>query len=211
MKHPWVRMAAVLLHRLRVRRQDWRSATLWVLDLETGGLDPARHPILSVGMVPVRDGAVGLGDAYYSLVRSDRPIGEESLRIHHILPGDLDEAPAAEQVLADVRERIGDGILVVHQWSVDVPFLTHGFRAVGQDPPVFVVIDTVELLLRYARRQGLVHMEQIRFSTALTEAREWFGLPRHRSHEALSDAVATAELFLVLAHRLGARRLSTLL
>ena len=211
MTHPWVRMASVLLHRLRVRRRDWRSTTLWVLDLETGGLDPREHPILSVGMVPIRDGAIGIGESYYSLVRPKRPIGDESLRIHHILPGDLEAAPQPEQVLAEVRERIADGVLVVHQWSVDVPFLTHGFRAVGEDPPVFVVIDTVDLLGRYARRHGLVNMERTRFSTALTEARAFFGLPTHRSHEALSDAVATAELFLVLAHRLDATRFAHLL
>ncbi|MDX1674868.1 MAG: exonuclease domain-containing protein, partial [Longimicrobiales bacterium] len=207
MKGSWLRMAEVFLHRLRIRRADWRRTTLWVLDLETGGLDPRTDPILSVGMVPIREGAIALGDAYYSLVASDRPIDESSLRIHHILPGDLEVAPSPADVLAEVRRRVEGGVLVVHQWSVDVPFLAHGFRALGHEPPVFAVIDTVELLRRYARRQGLVNMERTQFSTALTDAREWFGLPPHRSHEALSDAVATAELFLVLAHRLGARRL----
>lgn len=198
-------------HRLRIRRTDWRSTTLWSLDLETGGLEPRTDPILSVGMVPIRGGAIALGGGFHSLVRSVRPVAESSLRVHHILPGELEEAPRAVEVLAEVRERVEDGVVIVHQRSIDIPFLTHGFRALGQAPPVFAVIDTVELLLRYARRHGLVNMERTRFSTALAEARDWFGLPAHRAHEALSDAVATAELFLVLAHRLEARRFAHLL
>lgn len=198
-------------HRLRIRRTDWRSTTLWSLDLETGGLEPRTDPILSVGMVPIRNGAIALGGGFHSLVRSTRPVEESSLRVHHILPAELEEAPRAAEVLAEVRERVEDGVVVVHQRSIDIPFLTHGFRALGQKPPIFVVIDTVDLLIRYARRHGLVTMERTRFPTALTEARDRFGLPAHRAHEALSDAVATAELFLVLAHRLRARRIAHLL
>ena len=205
------RTAAVLFHRFRVRRTDWRRTTLWALDLETGGLDPATDPILSVGMVPIRDGAIGLGDGLHTLVRTDEAIGERSLAIHQILPGELEEAPPLDSVLSDVRDRIDRGVMIVHQRGVDVPFLVRHFRTLGQVPPVFVVVDTVELLLRYARRQGLVTMERTAFPTALDEARARFGLPPHRSHEALSDAVATAELFLVLAHRLDAKRLGALL
>ena len=208
----WLRAtAARLLHRLEIRRREWRDITLWALDLETGGLDPRTDPILSVGMVPVRDGAVAIGDAYYSLIRPSGPISESSLRIHQILPGDLEEAPAPPDVLDAIRSRVHRGVLLVHQRSVDVPFLNHAFREHERPPPLFVVVDTVELLLRYARRQGLVNMERTLFSTGLAEARERFGLPPHRAHEALSDAVATAELFLVLAHRLGARRVGAVL
>ena len=208
----WIRStASALLHRWSVRHHEWAGTTLWALDLETGGLEPETDPILSVGMVPVADGAVALGDAFHSLVHPSRPIGEASLRIHHILPGELEDAPPPASVLAEVRARIDDGVVIVHQRAVDVPFLSRAFRETGQEPPTFAVIDTVELLLRYARRQGLVTMERTRFSTGLAEARARFGLPPHRAHEALSDAVATAELFLVLAHRLGARRVGQLL
>jgi DNA polymerase-3 subunit epsilon len=36
------------------------------------------------------------------------------------------------------------------------------------------------------------------------------GLPPYQAHDALTDAVATAELFLVLRHELGARTLRDL-
>ena len=44
----------------------------------------------------------------------------------------------------------------------------------------------------------------------LADARRACGLPDYPAHDALTDAVATAELFLVLRHRLGARTLREL-
>jgi DNA polymerase-3 subunit epsilon len=71
------------------------------------------------------------------------------------------------------------------------------------------VVDTVELLLKLERRR--------RFSTPdaggdgpsinLAAARRRLGLPDYQAHDALTDAIATAELFLCLR---GALRATTL-
>lgn len=209
---PRIRYAlATLAHLVAVRREPWRERTLWCLDLETGGLDPRADPILAVGLVPIRDGVIALGEGYRALVQPGRPVSPTSLKVHHILPRDLDEAPQLEAVLPVLRARLDSAVVVVHQRSVDVPFLRWSFWAHRLDPPVFAVIDTVQLVLRYARRHGHLTPHQTEFPTGLAEARAWFGLPPHRAHEALSDAVATAELFLVLAHRLDGRRLAPFL
>ena len=48
----------------------WDVPVYWALDLETGGLDARKDPIISVGMVPVRGGVIRLGEAFLrSLVR----------------------------------------------------------------------------------------------------------------------------------------------
>ena len=46
---------------------------------------------------------------------------------------------------------------------------------------------------------------------ALDAARAHLGLPKHRAHHALADALATAELFLALRARLDASLLRHLL
>jgi DNA polymerase-3 subunit epsilon len=204
-------VVATLRHRLAIRREGWRETTVWSLDLETGGLDAATDPILSVGMVPIRDGVIALGDALHTLVRPDTVPGEASLTVHHILARDLGDAPPLPDVLPGIARRIDGGVLLVHQRRIDIPFLHQAFRRCDLELPVFAVVDTVDLLLRYARRHGLLNPERPSFPTGLADARARFGLPPHRAHEALSDAVATAELFLVLAHRLEATRLSQLL
>ncbi len=205
------RLGQGLRHRLALRRDPWRDRTLWVLDLETGGLDARKDPILSVGMVPIREGVIRLGESYHSLLRPGQPVTGASLTIHHILPDDLEDAPPPETVLPEVVSRLEAGVLIVHERRVDVPFLHAAFRAHDIEPPTLAVIDTVQLLLRFARRHGHLTPERTEFPTGLGTARARFGLPPHRAHEALSDAVATAELFLVLAHRLGATRIGSLL
>ena len=71
-------------------------------------------------------------------------------------------------------------------------------------PPV---IDTVDLLIALARRRRIrdPYLPEKLPPLNLSLARRGMGLPEYPAHDALSDALATAELFLALRTRLGAR------
>jgi DNA polymerase-3 subunit epsilon len=71
-------------------------------------------------------------------------------------------------------------------------------------------VDTAVLLLKAARRERFTRPEAPEPSLNLGQARRAAGLPDYQAHDAISDAVATAELFLVLRRRLGARTLREL-
>lgn len=189
----------------------WDAVAYWALDLETSGLDAKRDAILSVGMVPVRSGAIRWGERFESFVRPDgAPLSEEGLRAHHILPGELAGAPALSAVLEAVDARLRDGALLVHFAPLDVAFLRTAYAASGRAWPAPRVVDTVRLLEKLHHRQHHLVPHPVPLRTALPEAREDLGLPPHEGHDALSDALATAELFLVLRARLGARSLREL-
>jgi DNA polymerase-3 subunit epsilon len=192
----------------------WESITYWALDLETGGLDPRADPILSVGMLPVRQGAIRLGEGYESLVRPDeaRVIDPDSIRAHHLLPGDVREAPPLDVVLREVDRRIREGALLVHQAALDVPFLRRAYRRAGLRWPSPPVVDTVVLLLKAARRARFVDPDASDHEPELnlSKARRHLGLPDYGAHDALTDAISTAELFLVLRRQLAARTLRDL-
>jgi DNA polymerase-3 subunit epsilon len=92
----------------------WDSVTYWALDIETGGLDARRDPIIAVGMLPVRGGIIKLGEAYQTLVRPEdgREIKPESVRAHQLLKGEVSGAPPLPEVLAEVevwRTTIAEG------------------------------------------------------------------------------------------------------
>jgi DNA polymerase-3 subunit epsilon len=78
--------------------------------------------------------------------------------------------------------------------------------------PSPTVVDTVDLLVKVARRAHLARPELPADPPALNlaAAREAHGLPAYQAHDALTDALATAELFLVLRNALGARTLRDL-
>jgi DNA polymerase-3 subunit epsilon len=192
----------------------WEGVTYWALDLETGGLDAKSDPILAVGMVPIRGGAIRLAEAYASLVRPEAPQGirPDSMRAHHLVPQDVREAPALAAVLADVDVRLREGVLLVHNAALDVRFLRQAYRQTGLRWPGPTVVDTVALLLKAARRARFVDPDapEIEPELNLSAARRRVKLPEYATHDALTDAIAAAELFLVLRRRLAARTLRDL-
>jgi DNA polymerase-3 subunit epsilon len=186
-------------------RRPWDSFTYWALDLETGGLDRGRDPILAVGMVPIRGGTVRLGEAFRTLVQpGPGRIDPASVVAHQLVREEVEHAPPLERVLPEVDRRIGAGILLVHHAGIDVPFLKRDFRAVGLRWPEPRVVDTARLLRRIGRATH-PDLPDDQHPLQLARAREAYGLPEYQAHDALADAVATAELFLVLRAVLGAR------
>jgi len=193
---------------------DWDSVVYWSLDIETGGLDARRDPIIAVGMLPIRGGIIKLGEAYETLVRPEdgREIRPESVRAHQLLEAEVKEAPPLAEVLKEIDRRIREGALLVHHQAIDVQFLKRAFERQGLKWPGPPVVDTVELILKLGRKQKFLHPHQPPEGpvTNLTEARRRHGLPDYVAHDALTDAISTAELFLVLRKALNARRLRDL-
>jgi DNA polymerase III subunit epsilon len=194
----------------------WDEVAYWALDLETGGLDPRRDPVLAVGMVPLREGTVRLGEAYESLVRPTGPgdISADSVRAHQLVPRDVREAPPLDAVVREIDGRLrGGAVLLVHQAAIDVRFLRQAYRAASLSWPRPRVVDTVELLVRAARKARFIDpaAQQREPDLNLARARARYGLPDYGVHDALTDAISTAELFLVLRRTLNARKLRELL
>jgi DNA polymerase-3 subunit epsilon len=194
------------------RSPPWDSVTYWALDLETGGLDARRDPILAVGMVPIREGIVRLGEAYRTLVRPGEggSIDPESVRAHQLLWGEVQDAPPLGEVMPEIERRVREAVLLVHHQAFDVAFLQRDFKAAGVRWPSPKVVDTARLVVKIGKmaQPDLPHDMQ---PLNLTRARRVYGLPEYQEHDALTDAVATAELFLVLRKVLGARTLRDLL
>jgi DNA polymerase-3 subunit epsilon len=187
----------------------WESVVYWALDLETGGLDAKRNAVLAVGMVPIREGVIRLGEGYHTLVRPEGGggIDPESVRTHQLLWGEVQEGQPLEEVLVEVERRLREGILLVHYRGIDEAFLKRAFRQKGMTWPKPKVVDTVKLLLKVARFTAPDHPRVLNLSAA----RRRYGLPDYQAHDAFTDAVAAAELFLVLRKSLGARTLRDVL
>ncbi len=194
------------------RSPAWDEVSYWALDLETSGLDPRRHIVLSVGMVPVRSGVVRWSERWESLVRpaGGTRVSDEGLRAHHILPGELEHAPPLEDVLPGIDARLREGVALMHFAPLDLGFLKAAYAAHGRPWPKPRVVDTVDLLQKLHHRRHHLTPHPTPPRTALPEAREDFGLPSYTNHHALTDALATAELFLALRARLQARTLADL-
>jgi DNA polymerase III subunit epsilon len=194
------------------RSPPWESVVYWALDLEMGGLDARKDPILAVGMVPIRGGTVRLGEAYRTLVRpgADAHIDPDSVPAHQLLRAEVQAAPPMAEVVPEIARRLREAVLIVHHRQVDVPFLRREFRSAGLRWPSPRVVDTARLILRIGS-MALPGVPADMLPLQLGRAREEYGLPPYQAHDALTDAIATAELFLVLRKVIGARTVRDLL
>jgi DNA polymerase-3 subunit epsilon len=183
----------------------------WSIDLEMGGLDPTSDPILAVGMVPVRGGMIRLREAYRTLVRPEegRKITPASVQAHQLVWRDVQEAPQLADVVPEIDRRIREGVMLAHHASIDLAFLRRNFKRAGVAWPSPPVVDTRRLLIRSAQlRAPRVTPDAVVLN--LPRARAHYGLPEYQAHDALTDAIGTAELFLAVRIALGARTLRDL-
>ena len=179
----------------------WREAAWAVVDLETTGLDPARDEIVSVAVMPVDGGRVIPGAGIYRLVRPGRPPTADSITIHGIRPADLEDAPPLEEILDELLVALTGRLVVAHAAFVERGFLEpalagRGVRLRGD------LADT-----RLLGRAWLAEHDHgsVPARLGLTDLAERLGLPAHRPHHALGDALTTAQVFLALATHLEHR------
>lgn len=188
----------------------WREGAYCVVDLELTGLDPQRDEIISFGAVPVQGGRVVASQALYGLVRPCGELPVESVLIHGIRAADLADAPPLAQAIGPLLTAMSGRVLVVHAASVERAFLVPALRTQGvrlRGP----IIDTRVLgrlwLLERGAGPGADGRVPAPSLAALAEA---LGLPSHRPHHALGDALTTAQIFLALATHLDAAHPETI-
>jgi len=165
------------------------------LDFETTGLDLDRDHVIAYGAVPIDDGRVRVGAACSQLIRPPRPPSVRSQTIHLLREVDLAEAPETRQAASGLRATLANRFLVAWYADVEIAFLRRLFggserqwrRRVIDVRDMAIVIDGAPAGARRAR------------GYALTHTAERFGVPVSDPHDALDDALVTAQLFLVLA------------
>ena len=184
---------------------DWREVSFLVVDAEMSSLDVSTGELLSVGWVLVESGAVSLASAEHHLIRAERSVGQ-SATIHNLRDYDLIDASERDQVLGSFLEVAAGKVLVFHNAALDMAFLNKISRRYFHAPMLMPVVDTLlqeESLLR--RREQALKPGDLR----LQGCRDRYNLPHFHGHNALLDALATAELLIAMCtHRAAGKHLS---
>tara|TARA_R110002110_G_scaffold406421_1_gene626470 strand:- start:303495 stop:304169 length:675 start_codon:yes stop_codon:yes gene_type:complete len=177
---------------------DWRQISFLVVDAEMSSLDVNEGELLSVGWVVVENGAIALDSAAHYLVQAQRSVGQ-SATIHTIRDCELLDAISSVDIQARFLEAAAGRVLVFHNAALDLAYLNRLSRSQANAPILLPVVDTLlqEKALLERRGQPL-HSGDLR----LQACRDRYNLPAYPAHNALLDALATAELLLAMAsHR----------
>lgn len=187
---------AYLSHPFPDKKTNCRDAVIVALDMETTGLDPKKDEILSIGLVEIRDQGVCLKSAWHEIVRVERELTAASVVIHQITHDQAEQGRALADVLPELLTRLAGKVMLVHFKHIEQNFLDAACRKLYGAPFVIPIIDTLELGQRVFERQN--HSIQAT-DLRLFNLRPRYNLPRYKAHNALNDALATAELFLAMS------------
>lgn len=186
---------------LPLRGTDWREVEFIAIDLETTGLNPLAHEIASLGWVVVKNGVIKLNSAKHKLVRTQLGVGN-SATIHNITDTETAGGLSLKLAMTELLEVCTGKIPIFHNACLDMGFINNACMRHFHSQFITPFIDTLQLekdkVLQYADIIGPG-------SLRLHACRNRYGLPRTSAHNALEDALATAELFIAwAAHRSGA-------
>ena len=177
------------------RRTPLSQARWVVIDCETTGLDPRRDHLLSVGAIQVSSDRIQLGEAFSAHVHSPVASAAENILVHGIGADAQLAAPPPEEVMPQLA-RFVEGCIPVafHAWFDREVLQRAGLR----------------IAPRWLDLEPLAHA--LYPEKKLRTLDEWIGAfdiqPAAR-HDALLDALAAAELLLVLLARARDRRIRT--
>ncbi len=171
-----------------------------VLDFETTGLNTKKDKVLSAGFTTLKKGRIKLGESAHFYIRHTDSIADETVAIHHITEQEAAQGQPIQEIFPKLLQALDNKILVAHFADIEVGFLNQIAKSLyGTALPIYVV-DTLQIAFQMKYKE-LTHVPSNALN--LFSLRAQYGLPRYKAHNAMIDAVSTAELLLVQTDELG--------
>ncbi len=181
-------------------KTDYSKVSYLAADFEMTGLNAQSDHILSIGYVPVGQQKVVVSGAKHILISSDLGVGQSAV-IHGIHDREIEQATPVSVAMGMFLEALAGKVLLLHCAHLDMAFINQACRALYGQELLVPVVDTMALEKIRVQRQGDTGAGE---SLRLGDCRRRYHLPDYAAHNALIDAVSTAELFLAqMRYRFG--------
>ena len=178
----------------------------WVaLDCETTGLNVNTDEIISIAAVRIAGNRVMTSERLELLVRPERLVSAESVRIHQLREQDVAKGMAPELAMTELMHFIGSRPLVGYYLEFDIAMIDRALAPIlGIDMGLPQRRHEVSAMYYdYKFRQLPAHQRDrridLRFATLMND----LDLPLRNAHDALNDAVMAALAFVKLRQLLA--------
>ena len=176
------------------------------VDFEFSCMDPKTAKFMSAGWIEASASGIDISSGYYRLIRAKGNL-EQSPIIHGLTPRDIARGFHAKDMFEQIIQYADSHIWVLHNAQLDMVMLKQLSLRIGQPLPTIVCVDTMQLALYQLHKNMSVIPNG---AATLGACRERFELAPALAHNALSDALATLELWFAQMHVLDASGLTTL-
>ncbi len=163
------------------------------VDFETTGLDAKADKLLSVGFVAMENEKIKLNSCYHQIIKAKTKLEESNVIIHQITDTQKDQGQPLRLVVEKLLKALTGRVMLVHFSRIERQFLQQACFELYGLVPDFPIIDTLVIAKRqFDKRDVAYDPSELR----LASLRDKYDLPVHHGHNALNDAIATAELLL---------------
>lgn len=172
-------------------------------DTETTGLDPKKDDIISIAAVKIVNNRILSSQMFERIIKTERTMHEESIKIHHLRSCDLEEGCDIEDAIWDFLDFVGNRTLVGYYLEFDVAMINKYLR-----PMLGITLPNRQIevsALYYDQKIGLIPQGNVdlRFDVIMQD----LDLPLMSKHDARNDALMTAMIFLKLKNREKGQRI----
>jgi len=174
-------------------KRPLRETRMVVVDVESTGLDVYRDELIAIGAQRVEEARIQVGVAFDIVLHRAGHTDKENVLIHGISPTDMRKGAPPADALLDFLEFVGKAPLVAYHAAFDRGMLG---RALKRHLGVRLPNPWLDL----AWLAPALFPKAVGVQKALDAWLDFFGLHVYLRHRAVADALATAELLLILLH-----------
>ncbi|MCK5699145.1 MAG: 3'-5' exonuclease [Candidatus Aenigmarchaeota archaeon] len=175
-----------------------------ILDIETTGLSRHMHKITEFSALKVNvdnnTTTFNTIDRYSTLINPQRRIPSFITSLTGITNNMVKDAPTFPDVSADIRKFIANNVIIAHNTTFDYNFLNHNFKETETDELENNALCTCKL-----SRRLIPNLSSYKLENLCSHLR----INNQQAHRAMSDVMATKDLFSNLYRHMKKRNIHT--
>ncbi len=186
-------VADFLDSKLPNRRNLLDDSQLIAVDFETTGLDAKKDEIISMGFCPINDHVIRLAECLHIVIKTQQNLTSGNVAIHGLTDDILTLGITQQQALFKFMELVKGKIIVAHYHNIERTFIQ---KLAKQTLGISLPLSFLDTFWFAEKRMKQKHQTITSNSLRLFNLRKQQGLPNYKAHNALEDAISTAELLL---------------
>jgi DNA polymerase-3 subunit epsilon len=165
------------------------------IDCETTGLDPKKDDVIAIAAIGIKNNRIETSKAFQAAIRPEAAMEPAAIKIHRLRHADVAGGRSDEVVIPELLRFIGGRPLVGYYLEFDVAMLNkHMRRLVGFElPNPLIEVSGLYYERKYGDAPPGVHVD-LSFAAIMEDLK----LPMLDQHDAYSDALMTAMMYLAL-------------
>ncbi|OEF22767.1 exonuclease domain-containing protein [Vibrio rumoiensis] len=169
-----------------------QEVSFLVLDFETTGLNFEKDSLLSIGNIQMKQNKIDMDTAAHCYVDNNQEIKAGSAIINHITPQMLIEGDRLDEAMNRLFSKMIGKVVMAHGAVIERGFIqSYLQKNYGLETLPVIWLDTLKV-----EKHLTFHQKTTALELQLNDVRNRYGLPKYNAHNALVDAISTAELYL---------------